>query len=85
MVVFVPFIKLRRILKLPKEALIGKAISWLKICRIVPSNLAFSKRVHRLISQYDFRLFDAIVVAGTLEAGCTILYSEDTYHGPLAE
>lgn len=76
---------LRRILNLPKEVLIGEAISWLKICRIVPTNLTILRSAHRLISQYKFQLFDAIIVAGALETGCTILYSEDMHHGLLVE
>jgi predicted nucleic acid-binding protein len=29
----------------------------------------------------QFQLFDAIIVAASLQAGCDILYSEDMHHG----
>ncbi|MCE7059993.1 PIN domain-containing protein [Dyadobacter sp. CY343] len=38
-----------------------------------------------LISKYDFQLFDAIIVAGALEANCDILYSEDMQHKMVVE
>ena len=39
----------------------------------------------RLINKYDFQLFDAIIVAGALNAGCDILFSEDMQHNLLVE
>ncbi|MET7259438.1 PIN domain-containing protein [Dyadobacter jiangsuensis] len=33
-----------------------------------------------LTQKYDFQLFDAIIVSGALEAGCSVLYSEDMQH-----
>ena len=33
-----------------------------------------------LVKQYDFQLFDSIIVAAALEARCSVLYSEDMQH-----
>lgn len=38
-----------------------------------------------LTEKYDFQLFDAIIVSGALEAGCSILYSEDMQHQMVVE
>jgi predicted nucleic acid-binding protein len=38
-----------------------------------------------LMKKYDFQFFDSIIVAGALEANCTILYSEDMHHDLLVE
>lgn len=38
-----------------------------------------------LTQKYDFQLFDAIIVSSALEAGCTILYSEDMQHELVVE
>ena len=34
-----------------------------------------------LQSRYGFSFYDSLIVAGTLEAGCSRLYSEDMQHG----
>lgn len=38
-----------------------------------------------LTERYHFQLFDAIIVSGALEAGCSILYSEDMQHQMVVE
>jgi predicted nucleic acid-binding protein len=38
-----------------------------------------------LTAKYDFQLFDAVIVSGALEAGCSILYSEDMQHKLVVE
>ncbi len=38
-----------------------------------------------LTQRYDFQLFDAIIVSSALEAGCTILFSEDMQHQLVVE
>jgi predicted nucleic acid-binding protein len=34
-----------------------------------------------LIERYKFSIYDAMILAAALEAGCTTLYSEDMQHG----
>ena len=39
----------------------------------------------KLMIQYQFQLFDSIIVASALESGCDILYTEDMQHGLFVE
>lgn len=39
----------------------------------------------RLVARYDFQVFDGIIIASALEAGCSIIYSEDMQDGMLVE
>ena len=36
---------------------------------------------HRLKNRYRFSYWDSLVIGSALDAGCTILYSEDLQHG----
>jgi predicted nucleic acid-binding protein len=38
-----------------------------------------------LVKRYDLQLFDAILIAGALEADCPVFYSEDMQHDLLIE
>jgi predicted nucleic acid-binding protein len=42
-------------------------------------------RASRLRSQQAFSYWDSLIVSAALEAGCTLLYSEDMQHGQLVE
>jgi predicted nucleic acid-binding protein len=35
--------------------------------------------------RYHFSIYDSLIVASALEAGCTILYSEDLQHNQFIE
>jgi predicted nucleic acid-binding protein len=72
---------LKRLLPVPKATLLRKVNEWLKNCIIVTVLPATIDLAASLIEQYDFQVFDAIIVASALEKGCTILYSEDMQHG----
>ena len=48
--------------------------------RFVSTEVSTISLVKELVKQYDFQLFDGIIVAAALEARCTILYSEDMQH-----
>lgn len=39
----------------------------------------------RISMRYGFRIYDSLIVATALEAGCKILYTEDLHHGQLIE
>jgi len=43
------------------------------------------KLAKKLIKKYNFQLFDSVVVASSLEANCSILYSEDMHNGLIVE
>lgn len=71
----------RRLLNLSKEALLQQSSTLFAGCNIVtvlPSTLALASS---LTGRYQFQLFDAIIVASSIEADCDILYSEDMHHG----
>jgi predicted nucleic acid-binding protein len=72
------------------------ATGWPRISEIIdsvlessPNPLTLSLETHRAslrISQrYGFSVYDALIVASALEAGCTTLYTEDMQHGQIID
>jgi len=37
------------------------------------------------MKQYQFQLFDSIIIASSLESGCETFFTEDLHHGLLIE
>jgi predicted nucleic acid-binding protein len=54
-------------------------------CFVQPLTYITLQLAKKLIEHYDFQLFDSIVVASALEAGCDILYSEDLHNSLVVE
>ena len=56
---------------------------------LCPSPLPVTIELHdaalKIAEQYGFAIYDALVVAAALEAGCAILYSEDFQDGQTIE
>lgn len=52
---------------------------------VVPLTLEIHKKGLALRDKYQMQLFDAMLVAAALDAGCTIFYSEDMQDGQLIE
>lgn len=50
------------------------------LCAVFPS-LDLYKQALELREETRFSLYDCLVLAAALEAGCTVLYSEDLQHG----
>ena len=75
----------KRLLRLPKEQILAICLDDLKGCNIHSVTLSTLRSAQKLILIYDFQLFDSIIVASSLEAGCEILYSEDFQHNQLIE
>jgi predicted nucleic acid-binding protein len=75
----------KRLLRLPKEQILDICLDDLEGCNIQPVTLPTLRLARELIPIYDFQLFDGIIVASSLEAGCEILYSEDFQHNQLIE
>jgi predicted nucleic acid-binding protein len=75
----------RRRLKMTKEDSLDSLTGWLPFCRLAVFELTIFTSFIRLVEKYQFQIFDAIVVAYALEAGCSILYSEDMHHNLLVE
>jgi len=38
-----------------------------------------------LVERYRFSVYDSLIVAAALRAGCTVLYTEDLHHGQTVE
>ena len=52
---------------------------------IHPLTVATNKRALALAERYRLHIYDAMIVAAALEAGCDTLYSEDMQHGQMIE
>jgi predicted nucleic acid-binding protein len=53
--------------------------------RIVPLSLELHKVGVALASRYQLQVYDGMILAAALEAGCETLYSEDMQHGMVIE
>jgi len=51
----------------------------------LPLTLDTHRSAMRLCERYGFSVYDAMIVASALEAGCTKLYTEDLHHGQVVE
>lgn len=71
--------------KYPKPKAMQATEALLATCRYVPTERSTVQRAFELVRRYDFQLFDSLVVAAALDAGCTKRYSEDLHHGLLVE
>lgn len=72
-------------LKMTKQDTLDSLMGWLPFCNLAIFELAIFSSAIRLIGKYQFQMFDAIIIASALEAGCSILYSEDMQHNLLIE
>lgn len=50
-------------------------------CQVLPLSLATHESGLVLCERYDFALYDAMIVASSLEAKSVVLWSEDFQHG----
>jgi predicted nucleic acid-binding protein len=75
----------KRLLKLPKLEVFEKCNRVFEFCEIKPVSQSTLNIAEELIKQYDFQIFDAIIVATSLQENCAILYSEDMHHNLIVE
>ena len=52
---------------------------------VYTNSLATIQRACQVAERYGFSFYDSLIVAAALEAGCTILYSEDLQNGQVIE
>lgn len=71
----------RRQLDLSKADIVTYCADLLKDCEIIPVSCDTLTNAAALIQRYDFQIFDSIIVAASIKANCTILYSEDMKDG----
>lgn len=58
----------------------------LELCApVVPLALETHESAVQLSQRYNFSLYDALIIAAALQAGCTTLFSEDLQHGQIVE
>jgi predicted nucleic acid-binding protein len=76
---------LRRMIIISKDKLLNLCAKTLENARIFPVNVSVIKHAEQLIQRYNLQLFDSIIVASSIEAGCEILYSEDMHHNLIIE
>ena len=76
---------LKRRFKFDKQEVIIAIEDIMTFCQCVPATEETLRTGLALIKRYDFQFFDSVIVAGALEANCTVLYSEDMHHELLVE
>lgn len=66
---------------------IGEAVAAIRT--LCPSPVSLTIETHeaalRIAEQYGYHIYDALVVASALEAGCATLYSEDLQDGQVID
>ena len=63
---------------------IGDAVALVEdLLEVRPLTIEIHARARGLAERYGFHIYDAMIVASALEAGCATLYSEDMQHGQL--
>lgn len=72
---------LRRLLPMSKENLLMHIAELIMGCNIIPTLPSTLYKASLLVKNYQFQLFDAVIVASAMENNCSILYSEDMHYG----
>ena len=55
------------------------------VCDVETVTVETHDRALAIVERYGFSLYDSLVIAAALNAGCRILYSEDLQHGQLID
>lgn len=71
--------------KFPKAKVAGIIKTYLQQCAYIPVSENILLKATKIMSAYDFQLFDSMIIAAALESGCTILYTEDMQDGQVIE
>jgi predicted nucleic acid-binding protein len=67
--------------RFPEERIQRLIRAWYQDCEIHPSNAAQHLLASDLRERHSFSYWDSLIVAASLDAGCSTLYSEDMQHG----
>ncbi len=46
-------------------------------CQVIPVTIELHAEGLKIAERYGFTIYDSLIVAGALQAGCEVLYSED--------
>lgn len=61
---------------------VGETLSIVRsVCLVEPLTVDTHDRARLIAERYGFRIYDAMIIAAALLAGCTVLYSEDLQSG----
>ncbi|MGB3507812.1 MAG: PIN domain-containing protein [Microcoleaceae cyanobacterium] len=74
---------LKRKMGFNEEQIFNLIESFERRYQIVPVDLLVVKNASKLRQQYSFSFWDGLIIASALEAGASILYSEDMQDGLL--
>jgi predicted nucleic acid-binding protein len=55
------------------------------VCNVESMTVATHDRALAIVERYGFSLYDSLLIAAGLIAGCKVLYSEDLQHGQLID
>jgi predicted nucleic acid-binding protein len=50
-------------------------------CSVAPLEIGTHELGLQLAERYRFSIYDSLIIAAALQAGCSVLYSEDLQHG----
>jgi len=51
------------------------------VCEVRPVDVGTHERALDLVERYRFSVYDSLIVAAAIRAGCTVLHTEDLQHG----
>jgi predicted nucleic acid-binding protein len=54
-------------------------------CAVKPLDIATHELGLDIAERYHFSIYDSLIIAAALRAGCSVLYSEDLHHGQTIE
>lgn len=69
--------------RIPEQQLRSLINNWYLDCEVIAANAAQYQLASRIRVSYSLSYWDSLIVAAALDAGCTILYSEDMQHGQI--
>lgn len=76
----------RRKMRMPWEDVVEALHTIRVLCPSpAPITLDMHEAALKIAQEYGFGIYDALVVAAALEAGCATFYSEDLQHGQVIE
>jgi predicted nucleic acid-binding protein len=68
-----------------EEALLDIIVSFYSRCCVLETGLTVHQIASHIRATYHFSFWDSLIIAAALEAGCSILYSEDMQHGQVID
>jgi predicted nucleic acid-binding protein len=55
------------------------------VCTVKPLDVETHELALDLAERQNFSIYDGLIVAAAVRAGCTVLYTEDLHHGQMIE